>query len=469
MKWKIAAFLALYLAVMAGVVFFGRTAAENSHIQAEGLYGPEKGRDEINGHLTISALQATLQNTSITGNLYLSPPGGEHGQIRLKNVDVNGSLVVMGSVGLIILEDFRAATLYVDAGDGQLQIQAGGNSHIGSTRLEAGANLKEVYLTAGAAGFANVHVAAANASLSGSFASVRMEGSSFRLSLLAGRVDHLEVAKRSSSAATLNLSSETLVSSLLLNGPADIRGEGLVANALVNVHGTTFQQAPETIHLAPLVSAVIAGKELLGESHEEEEDDETDENQPQRPDPPQNLLATYDQALKRVTLTWQTGDEALTDRYLLTRQQGQGRESILGSVRTLSYNDVSISPGHTYTYYLVAVSPDGYFSHRVQARVSIPGQEPKVFTLKVIIKPQSGGSVSGAGEYSDGTSVNLTAKAAEGFEFSHWEDSTGTPLDPKPTITILMDSAKEITAFFMEVPADPPPNGDDNGDSKPEP
>jgi hypothetical protein len=469
MKWKIAAFLALYLAVMMGVVFFGRTAAGNTHIQAGGIYGPEEGREEINGNLTVSASQVTLQNTSITGNLYLSPTG-ENGEIRLKNVDISGSLAVMGSVGQIILEDSGVKAFYVNAGDGHLQVQVEGDSHIGPTRLEAGANLKEVSLKDGAVGFTSVSIATARVSLSGSFETVGMESSSSQLSLLAGSVDLLEVTARELPAATLNLSSKTRVSSLLLNGPALIRGEGIIIEALINVHGATFQQAPEKIHLAPLVSALVAGEELVGEGAEEEEEDEdeTEENQRTRPERPENFLASYDETLKRVTLRWQPGDEELTDRYLLTRQQGQGRESILSSVRIQTYHDTSISPGHTYTYYLVAVSPDGYFSHRVQARVSIPGQEPRLYTLKITIKPQNSGSVSGAGEYSEGTSVNLSATAANGFEFSHWEDKAGVHFDSKPAITILMDSTKEFTAFFMEIPVDPPANGDDD-DPEPEP
>lgn len=463
MKRKVAAFLVLYLAVMMGVVFFGRSSTGNTHIQAGGLYGPEEGLEEIKGNLTISTSQVTLQNTGITGNLYLSSPGGEHGEVILKNVDVSGSLVVMGAVGRIVLQNSGVKAFHINAGGGHLQVQAEGDSHIGPTWLEAEATLKEDKLSEGAKGFTSVRIAASKVSLSGFFDSVHVEGDSCQLTLLTGRVDLLEVTGQVSSAAILNLSAKTRVDSLLLNGPAHIRDTGFISKALINIHGTTFQQAPEEIHLAPLVIAVISGEEMVGEIAEGgEEENETEEDSGKRPERPKNFLANYDAALKRVTLTWESGDEKLTDRYLLTRQQGQSRESILSSTRSRTYNDASINPGHTYTYYLVAVSPDGYFSHRVQARVSIPGQEPKMFTLTISINPQNSGSVTGAGEYSDGTSVIVTAKAFEGFEFSHWEDQAGTLIDSTVSTTILMDSTKEISAFFMEIPEAPPPDEDDD-------
>lgn len=255
MKWKATALLVLYLAVMMGVFFFGRASSGNTRIQAEGIYGPLAGQEEIKGNLTVNSSQVTLQNTSISGNLYLSSPKEAKGEVWLKNVDVTGSLVVMGA-----------------AGD------------------------------------------------------------------------------------------------------------------------------------------------------------------------------------------------------LLTRRQGQGSESNLSTGRTHSYTDTSVSPGHTYTYYLVAVSPDGHYSPRLQVQITIPLPPAEMVTLEILINPPQGGSVSGAGTYSAGTVVNLTATPAEGFKFSHWENTDTNSTEPK--ISIIMTAARTITAVFTEISAEPPPppppSGEGN-DPDPEP
>jgi hypothetical protein len=54
-----------------------------------------------------------------------------------------------------------------------------------------------------------------------------------------------------------------------------------------------------------------------------------------------------------------------------------------------------------------------------------------------------------SGDYDIGTTIPLTATPNSGAKFSHWSgDATGTD----PTISILMDSDKEVTAHFEDAP-----------------
>ena len=71
-------------------------------------------------------------------------------------------------------------------------------------------------------------------------------------------------------------------------------------------------------------------------------------------------------------------------------------------------------------------------------------------TLTVSVSPAGGGTVTpDSGTYEEGTTVTLTATAAAGYIFDHWEgDITGTDA----TITVTMDGNKNITAVFVLSP-----------------
>lgn len=66
------------------------TAAEKTVFYAKpGTYGPATGRETINGNVTISVADVTLQNTTISGDLLLAEGVG-NGDVKLKNVKVSG-------------------------------------------------------------------------------------------------------------------------------------------------------------------------------------------------------------------------------------------------------------------------------------------------------------------------------------------------------------------------------------------
>ena len=68
------------------------------------------------------------------------------------------------------------------------------------------------------------------------------------------------------------------------------------------------------------------------------------------------------------------------------------------------------------------------------------------YTLSVSVSPSGAGSVSpSGGEYESGVQVTLTASPASGYTFDYWEGgASGT----SPTVTITMDSDKNLTANF---------------------
>jgi hypothetical protein len=68
------------------------------------------------------------------------------------------------------------------------------------------------------------------------------------------------------------------------------------------------------------------------------------------------------------------------------------------------------------------------------------------YTLNVAVSPSGTGSVSpSGGQYESGAQVTLTASPAGGYIIDHWG---GSASGSAPTITITMDSDKQITAYF---------------------
>ena len=466
MKWKVVAFLALYVIIMLGVVLFFQKGADTTYIDSPGTYGPESGHQEVSGNLTINSPEVTLQDSLIDGNLYLSKDI-RGGLISLKDVEITGSLVVMGSPDTLEIEDSLIKSLFVSGGTGKLTVRVMGSTSIGDTLLEAGAVLEESFLSGGANGFASLVLATpAEVSLSGNFASVFINHNNSQLRIMRGRVDTLEV-KEQGAGSHVNLAPQVLVNRLIMNSAAVVGGEGHIRLAVINTDGAVLHQAPEELRLAPGVTVEIAGEEFTGEDREDDEEegetgeDDDPEEARERPQTPLNFQASYSPAANRVNLSWQPGDDDLTDRYLLTRRVGQGNSSTLASVRSLTYSDSNVNPGNTYTYYLVAVCDEGYFSHQVSARVSIPEDEPKMFTLTVTVQGE-GGTVALTpqdGEYPARAEVTLEAQPEEGWNFSRWE---GEPVDgvTESEITITMNGDYTIKAIFTQANDD---NDNDNG------
>ncbi len=74
----------------------------------------------------------------------------------------------------------------------------------------------------------------------------------------------------------------------------------------------------------------------------------------------------------------------------------------------------------------------------------------KTYTLAVTINPTDGGSVSpGSGTYDVGAEVTLTATAAAGYIFDHWE---GAASGTNATIIVIMNGNTTITAVFIASP-----------------
>ena len=86
-----------------------------------------------------------------------------------------------------------------------------------------------------------------------------------------------------------------------------------------------------------------------------------------------------------------------------------------------------------------------------QIRLGIEG-DPIVFhSVTLSAEPDYGGSVSGGGNFGEGSNVTITATPSYGYTFQYWEGGTGTYITENPyTFTVTEDV--EFVAHFEELP-----------------
>ena len=93
------------------------------------------------------------------------------------------------------------------------------------------------------------------------------------------------------------------------------------------------------------------------------------------------------------------------------------------------------------------------------------------YTVTVSADPEAGGTVSGSGEYSEGTQVTVTATPATGYHFVNWTEN-GTEVSTEATFTFNATVDRNLIAIFAKnedpepTPTpDPEPSGPSTGDS----
>ena len=99
---------------------------------------------------------------------------------------------------------------------------------------------------------------------------------------------------------------------------------------------------------------------------------------------------------------------------------------------------------------LVSGVPGADTAFFLLSKEELPMEIPKteLYSLNISINPSGAGSViPPGGKFQSGTQVTLTAVPALVYAFDHW---SGDALGTSPTITITIDSDKNVTAYFKE-------------------
>lgn len=97
------------------------------------------------------------------------------------------------------------------------------------------------------------------------------------------------------------------------------------------------------------------------------------------------------------------------------------------------------------------VSTDSSYTFEVTSDITITAvyEEIPVYTISVIIEPEDYGTVSGTGEYREGSTCTLVSTNADGYTFSGWQED-GITLSTNETYSFTVTGDRTFTAVFEE-------------------
>ncbi|WP_102344803.1 YbhB/YbcL family Raf kinase inhibitor-like protein [Bacillus sp. Marseille-P3661] len=217
-----------------------------------GTYGPESGTETIAEDVVITAANVTLQNTIVAGNLTIAESVGE-GDVFLKGVTVKGNTYVNGGgENSIHFENTVLLTVVVNKADGSVRIVASGTTTVQEVQLQSGARVEQA--NTGGVAFRAVTLsetlpANSTVTLVGDFETVDVRSTTVSVEIPQGSVQNLNV-NETATGASINLSEEARIVSLVIDAAISVLGNGTVDNATVNSNGTTFGKNPSNLQLA---------------------------------------------------------------------------------------------------------------------------------------------------------------------------------------------------------------------------
>jgi hypothetical protein len=216
-----------------------------------GTYGPESGRQVVEGNVLLAAGGITLRNTTITGNLTIGEQVGE-GEVTLDNVEVAGTAYVHGGgVNSIYFKDAVIVRITINKKTGDVRIVAEGKTSVNQVQVQSGARIDNSKATSG--GFSNIKLedklpSGSKVSLLGNFESVDISSKNVSVEVPNGSINQLTVASNAA-GSQLSLGNNAVISSLVLKAPLTVSGEGKIEKASIEkgAEGSTFQTPPVSL------------------------------------------------------------------------------------------------------------------------------------------------------------------------------------------------------------------------------
>ncbi|MEA4846925.1 MAG: S-layer homology domain-containing protein [Clostridiaceae bacterium] len=224
-----------------------------------GTYGPASGIMTFDGNVAIISPNVTLKNMAINGDLVLRESIGD-GNVHLDNVTVKGTTIVRGGgENSITISNSSLGRVRVIREGNIVRIVAIGSTTIGEVDMRSGAILQEEYLTGD--GFGDIVIpddifAGAAVIFEGDFDNITVDSSNVNINLVEGTIGNLTLTQQAA-GTTVNLAQETSIDILNINAAVNITGQGSIQTANINASGSTIQQQPENVVVAPGASAVI--------------------------------------------------------------------------------------------------------------------------------------------------------------------------------------------------------------------
>ncbi len=227
------------------------------------------------GNVTISSSGVTLEDTIITGDLYITEGVGL-GHTYFNNVHVLGDVIVSGSgesyagESSVTFDDSTILNLIVaGTGDKTKTIKIDGTTTVENTKIEQSAFLEELAYRDG--GFKNVVFEGGQGSelyLTGEFDQVTIEGSKNNLFLNDGTIKKLIIDEKGEESV-VNADEDSYIENLLLDVAADVQGSGEIGYLKVNAAGSSISMLPDEAEIRPGLTANVNGNDMTYKDAEE--------------------------------------------------------------------------------------------------------------------------------------------------------------------------------------------------------
>ena len=222
----------------------------------EGIYGPAGDEDvlEVEGNMTVSVGNVTLQNMIIDGDLYLSEGIGK-GEVTLDNITVTGETIVKGGgENSIIIKNSSLENLIIIKEDGKIRILAQGDTIIKSTQLLSGGKIQSEDIN----NFENVEIIkikpGESIELEGSFAKIDVKTTVDIEVSGKSRVEEL-IVNKDTEDIKVKISPYSIISKIVANSEVSIDNRGIVIEALGEFADISTYENRLPVNLQPKTSS----------------------------------------------------------------------------------------------------------------------------------------------------------------------------------------------------------------------
>ncbi|WP_312093660.1 S-layer homology domain-containing protein [Aminipila sp.] len=231
----------------------------------------EQGSNYIgyaNGNVSVVQTGASLRNTIVPGDLYITAGMGT-GYTQLENLVVGGDLIISGTGNAekgevsVILTDCDINNLVIDSGSSDIMsVRAEGGSVIQNTTVKSNAYLEEDGSKSTA--FKDVILkgpSGTTLSLSGAFEDVVVKGENNKLSVDKGSVDSLTVDEDAVKGSVF-IQKDAVVYAFFCDIATTITGTGTIEEISINAKDCNVAMLPEHIYIRPGITAVVNGQTM---------------------------------------------------------------------------------------------------------------------------------------------------------------------------------------------------------------
>ena len=229
-------------------------------IQEPGTYSTS-----VAGNLMVSCSGVTLENMTVTGDLYITGGVGL-GYVTLNNVTVYGKIIASGAGESnkgdcsIILKNSTAPEMIVDSPSNQyVTIRSVGDTDIGKVYVRTPTYLEGK--STGRHGFQYIEVDGENGTrldLAGNIHEVVTIAPESEINVGSGTVEKMTVDERAV-GSTVSIAQGAVVEELNLDTGTTVTGKGDIGTLNVNAPGCKVEMLPDDINIRPGITADING------------------------------------------------------------------------------------------------------------------------------------------------------------------------------------------------------------------